>query len=92
MNRFSALIVTGGLIGSAALYFKYVNGKVAKSELSAGKRLKEVKQELEDLKESIYRKRILMIKIAAVSTAAIYLSIRLRAFHEYATSPSKRIK
>ena len=86
MGRFSALAVAGGLIGSAALYYKYINGKAAKAELSAGKRLKEVRQELEDLKESIYRKRILMIKIAAASTAALYLTIRLRAFCAHATS------
>lgn len=91
MNRLSIFVV-GGLVGSVAVYIKLFKSKATEAELSAGKRLKEVRQELEELKQNIHRKRILMLKVAAASTVAIYLTIQLRAFYSYLTSPIKNIK
>ena len=82
------IFLCGGLIGSAAVYLKFFSNKAKKAELS----VRQIKQELHELKESIQRKRILMLKVAAASTVAIYLMIKVRSLYMHMTSSFKQIK
>lgn len=81
------LLFCTGLIGSAAVYLTVYKKKAREAEQAA----EEIKKELDALRASIWRKRVLMLKVAAVSTVAIYVAVKVRQLYIHVTSP-KQIK
>lgn len=70
------------------MYLTVYRKKAREAEQAA----EEIKKELEALKANIWRKRVLMLKIAAVSTVTIYLTVKVRELYLYLTSSVKEIK